>query len=619
MPLCKSWHQDASCGIVRRMDALMLLAVVEDMRRALADASVRAVHPAGPHGLWIELLTPAGEDALLLSAGEDLPRLSRGVPRPARKGPLPALAAVARRVLPGSSLRGIIHRGLDRMITLEFAYPVPAGGAGCRVIAELFGRQPNLILVDLLTGEILEIARHGGAPGGRPIGPGQAYNPPPEPTRPDPRTLGSVEKVGAILAPLLAAGLPPGEALRRSLAGVAGPWIDEVLTQAGDGTAPELARALTDLLARIEAGPWEPRLLLDSAGRPMGVSPVRLHRWPDDRQQPCSSLGEATERLASLLGRQREILGRQTALRQALRRLEVRLRSRRAKLADESLEFARADTWRRMGEILVANQGAVPRGPAEVTLPDHAGGPEATITIPLDPALPPAAIAERFFQVARRGRRGAVRVTARLAQTEMELGRVQAWTKRVAEAAGPEELDAVLQEMEQTPRLLAPRDRALLGETAIGPRQEATHRTKGPGPERGRKGGPEPRRFVSSDGFPILVGRDNEGNDYLTLHLARSEDLWLHVQGYAGSHVVVRVQNRTGGIPRRTLIQAAQLAAYYSQARAHGKVAVNYTLRKYVRKPRKTKPGLVSITQEKTIIVSPDKSLVSKLATPTDE
>jgi predicted ribosome quality control (RQC) complex YloA/Tae2 family protein len=77
---------------------------------------------------------------------------------------------------------------------------------------------------------------------------------------------------------------------------------------------------------------------------------------------------------------------------------------------------------------------------------------------------------------------------------------------------------------------------------------------------------------------------------------------------------VIGVPNRANGVPRRTLIQAAQLAAYYSQARSEGKVAVDYTLRKYVRKPRKAKPGLVTISQEKTIIVSPDKSLVQKLA-----
>jgi predicted ribosome quality control (RQC) complex YloA/Tae2 family protein len=278
-----------------------------------------------------------------------------------------------------------------------------------------------------------------------------------------------------------------------------------------------------------------------------------------------------------------------------------------------------------MGEILVAHQGDIPRGATEVTLPDHtagvADGPEATITIPVDPALSPAANAERLFKAARRGRRGSIRVAARLADTEAELGRVHAWSKRMAEASGLEALETIRQEMEQALRLLAPKDRSALagaGAAEKPPAREPGRRAALRPSGRRRKEGPEPRRFVSSDGLPILVGRDNEGNDYLTVHLARSHDLWLHVQGHAGSHVVVRA-NRTGNVPRRTLIQAAQLAAYYSQARAHGKVAVDYTLRKYVHKPKKAKPGLVTISQEKTIIVSPDKSLIQKLAAPVDD
>jgi predicted ribosome quality control (RQC) complex YloA/Tae2 family protein len=100
----------------------------------------------------------------------------------------------------------------------------------------------------------------------------------------------------------------------------------------------------------------------------------------------------------------------------------------------------------------------------------------------------------------------------------------------------------------------------------------------------------------------------------LTLHIARSEDLWLHVEGFPGSHVVIRMQGRTGGVPRQTLVEAAKLAAYYSQARSHGKVTVSYTLKKYVRKPRKSPPGLVTVTHEKTVIVKPDKALVARLA-----
>ena len=596
------------------MDALTLLAVVQDARRALLGGSVKSVHPAGPRALWIEFLTPTGRDSILVSAGDASPRLARGVLRPAPGGPLSPLTAVARRVLPGTSLAGVFHTGLDRLVTLDFAFPLPAGEAGCRLVAELFGGRPNLILVDRLTGLILEAAQHSTAGDARLIAPEQPYLPPPGPARPDPRILGTVEAIGAALAPRLAAGLAPSVALRQSLSGLTELWVKEVHSRAGQGTAEALAQTLTDLLHEIQTGPWQPHLILDGAGLPLAASPIRIRHLSPDSQEPFPSLGGMLEALARHFTQRHALSLKQTALRQLLRRLEVRLRSRRAKLAAESLEFARADLSRRMGEILVAHQGEVPRGATQVTLPDHAGAPGASLVIPLDPALPPAANAERYFKAARRGRRGSLRVTARLQETEEELARVHGWAQRVADASRLETLEALQKELETTPRVLAPRDRAALAGSPAESAEDGRHRTGRGDAARRRVAGPEPRRFLSSDGLPILVGRDTAGNDYLTTHLAKSQDIWLHVQGRSGSHVVIRVSQRANGVPRRTLIQAAQLAAYYSQARNDGKVPVDYTLRKYVRKPRKAKPGLVTISQEKTIIVSPDKSLVQKLA-----
>ncbi len=601
------------------MDALTLVAVVQDTRRALAGGSVKSVHPAGPHALWLEFLTPLGHDSLLISASDEFPRLVRGGVRLAAAGSPSPLAAVARRVLPGARLRGVIHNGLDRIVTLEFVYPLPGGEAGCNLVAELFGARPNLILVDRLTGLILEVVRHSLAGDKRSIAPELPYPPPPGPVRADPRILGTVEAISGILAPRLAAGLTPAVALRQSLSGLTELWAKEVVSRSGNGIAEKLAQALVDLMHEIETGPWKPHLILDGAGQPLAASPIRMRHLPPDTQQPCPSLGEMVERLATHLAHRHTVGLKQTALRQLLRRLEVRLRSRRAKLATESLEFARADLCRRMGEILVAHQPEVPRGATEVILPDHASGPDSTILIPLNPALSPAGNAERYFKAARRGRRGVLRVAARLQETEEELARVHAWAERGAEASRLETLEALHKEMEATPRLLAPRDRAALAGILLVSAEDRRGRTDRDDSARRRAAGPEPRRFVSSDGVPILVGRDTEGNDYLTTHLAKSQDIWLHVQGRSGSHVVIQVPNRANVVPRRTLIQAAQLAAYYSQARNDGKVAVDYTLRKYVRKPRKAKPGLVTISQEKTIIVSPEKSLVQKLAAPAND
>jgi predicted ribosome quality control (RQC) complex YloA/Tae2 family protein len=117
------------------------------------------------------------------------------------------------------------------------------------------------------------------------------------------------------------------------------------------------------------------------------------------------------------------------------------------------------------------------------------------------------------------------------------------------------------------------------------------------------------RRYKSSDGFEILVGKAAKDNDYLTFRIAKSLDFWLHAGDYAGSHVVVRNPNRLETVPPKTLIEAAELAAFFSQARNHPKAIVHYTQKKFINKPKGAVPGLVSLSSFKTILVEPKVSL----------
>lgn len=112
------------------------------------------------------------------------------------------------------------------------------------------------------------------------------------------------------------------------------------------------------------------------------------------------------------------------------------------------------------------------------------------------------------------------------------------------------------------------------------------------------------RRFVSSDGFEILVGKKAVDNDFLTFRIARSLDTWMHAADYPGSHVVIRNAGKKE-IPQQTLLEAAELASFYSDARSKPKAAVHYTLKKFVNKPRRSAPGLVSLSSFKTLLVEP--------------
>ena len=111
--------------------------------------------------------------------------------------------------------------------------------------------------------------------------------------------------------------------------------------------------------------------------------------------------------------------------------------------------------------------------------------------------------------------------------------------------------------------------------------------------------------FRSSEGMQILVGKSSKDNDTLTLKVARSEDFWLHVAGYGGSHVVLRNPEKLPAAPKQSLLEAAQLAAYFSQARNAPKVEVHYTQKKFVSKPKGAKPGLVRLKEYKSISARP--------------
>ena len=112
------------------------------------------------------------------------------------------------------------------------------------------------------------------------------------------------------------------------------------------------------------------------------------------------------------------------------------------------------------------------------------------------------------------------------------------------------------------------------------------------------------RTFISYDGFEILVGKKAADNDFLTFRVARSLETWLHAADYPGSHVIIRNPQKTT-VPDRTLVEAAEIAAFYSDAREQAKAAVNYTLRKFVNKPKKGAPGLVSLSSHRTLMVKP--------------
>jgi predicted ribosome quality control (RQC) complex YloA/Tae2 family protein len=238
-----------------------------------------------------------------------------------------------------------------------------------------------------------------------------------------------------------------------------------------------------------------------------------------------------------------------------------------------------------MGDLLLANISTAKRHGNSVSLIDYYSDGTPELTLELDENTSLQEEAARLFSRYTKAKHAAEQINTRLAQLAPEIERLQG---RLAE------VEKIIEEGDAA-GLASFEKPAKLGATTTRKKQEAE---KIPGV----------RRYRSSDGYEVLVGRAAQTNDRLTFKVAKPHDLWLHAADYPGSHVVIRNQTRNE-IPHRTIIEAAQLAAKFSQAGDDSKVTIHYTSRKFLSKPKGAAPGLVRMSTFKTIVVSPAENI----------
>jgi predicted ribosome quality control (RQC) complex YloA/Tae2 family protein len=322
---------------------------------------------------------------------------------------------------------------------------------------------------------------------------------------------------------------------------------------------------------------------------PAQAGPISAHA-PSIARAAQASLSEAADQ--HYLNQEAEKLfdARAASTRQRLRK-EIDQRTRlQSKLAADLKGHGDAFEHKRVGDLLLANIGTAERHGETVTLTDYYAPDTPRIELQIDEhkSLQEEAV-QRFARYTRARR--ATQEIARRMETLLN------------------ELETLRAQQSELERIITERDEAALA-AFVEENQSGAARPKKGGPSRGAKpadGVQGARRYRSSDGYEILVGRAARDNDHLTFRIARPHDLWLHAADYPGSHVVVRNPNRAE-IPQRTIIEAAQLAANYSQAKRDAKVDVHYTPRKFLSKPKGAAPGLVRMSSFRSITVEPGES-----------
>ncbi|HQZ96374.1 MAG TPA: NFACT RNA binding domain-containing protein [Pyrinomonadaceae bacterium] len=268
--------------------------------------------------------------------------------------------------------------------------------------------------------------------------------------------------------------------------------------------------------------------------------------------------------------------------REARKKLKSEFAKRRRLLSNLNGDLAQhgnAEQWKKFGDLILANISNLRRESDTIYVTDYFDPKMSEIGIAADRDQPPTEAAETYFRKYTKARNAVIAIAERKKAVNAEI----------------EQLERRQEAIEQA---ISSQDEGKLSEfvSAKHVEPQASKEKKKADSFTGA------RKFVSGDGFEIMVGKKAKDNDHLTFRIARSHDTWLHAADYPGSHVIIRNPNRTE-IPVTTLVEAARLAAFYSDAREKPKAAVNYTQKKFVNKPKRAAPGLASLSSFKTILV----------------
>ena len=363
----------------------------------------------------------------------------------------------------------------------------------------------------------------------------------------------------------------------------------------GELTQTTLYHALTLLLTVVRVGDWMPRVWTDDTGKTLGAYPIALLSVPMSRQHSRESISVALDHAASSILRRETFDRAKEALLTALHRTR-RLRQREADELEQGMRNAgRAEEYRQSGDLLLTHQSDIRRGQSLVEVLDYyapplPGGEPTMRFIALDPTLGVHENAERFYKRSRKAETSALTLKERRAQALEEVALITQAERETAQAATPEEVAAIRASMAQSLQHGQQGNHAGVGEVVRSALPEFE--------------GHKIKRYHSVDGWEILVGENAVSNDYLTTKIAVSSDIWLHVRAATSAHGIIRAQNRPASVSPAALQQAAEMVAARSEVKHSSLIPVDYTLKKYVRKPRKSAPGAVTYQNEKTLFVA---------------
>ncbi|MFC7442361.1 Rqc2 family fibronectin-binding protein [Laceyella putida] len=562
-------------------DGLVTHAIVHELQR-LVGGRITKIYQPGDAELVLHIRSQGQNHKLLLSAHPAYARVQfTDAPQDNPKEP-PMFCMLMRKHSEGGIVEAIAQVDMERIIHFDFRSRDELGDEVTRrLVIEIMGRHSNIILVDPETQTIIDgikrvshaVSQH------RQIYPGAAYVAPPAQDKKNPL---EIDKQSFIAGFDYNSGRLDKQMVQR-FTGLGPLTAKEIVHSAGVATRDRLWEAFHQVMEKAKRHDYVPTITKTADKSLFSLWPL-THVTGESKSY--ATMSECLEHF--FYGKaERDRVRQQTV--DLIRKLKNEIDKNEKKIAilTAELESAeQAETLRIYGELITAYMHQIKRGDTETKVMNYYDENAPEITIALDPLLTPSENAQRYFKKYNKLKAAKKWNVEQIAKAKDEKAYLESVLVQL-ENSTLRDVEQIREELEEQGWLKAQ------------PKKQ----------QRKKKEAPAPLSVQATDGTPILVGRNNKQNDYLTHQLAHATDTWLHTKDIPGSHVVIRSKT----VSEQTLREAAILAAYYSKARESSQVPVDFTLVKHVKKPSGARPGFVIYEQQQTLYVTPDEEVVKRL------
>lgn len=509
----------------------------------------------------------------------------------------PDFCMLLRKYLKNSYIQEIIQPDFERIIRIN----IEKRGKKYSLIAELMGKYSNIILVDdneVVLDAMKRITEKQNSQ--RQLYPGIKYQKPPGQNKLNPLSLKTREEFLQIVDEDF--NQAAFRAVMYNFRGI-GPYsAREIVFRAGIDPAEnynnlekqekgEIANSLIEIFNDFKEGKYRAVLAVKDEEIDYLSAFILNHRNPDQIKE-FDNIDQMMDYYYQEFLKDKELKKSIREVNKIVNNYLDKNLKKQKKLKKQLKESKDAEKYKKMGELITANIYQINKGDKKAVLKDYYNEEQNEIEIKLDPSLTPAENAQKYFKKYNKLKKSVKHLKREIAKLRHEEKYLKQVSLNIEQAEVLDDLEEIKEELKEEGYIKKQKQK-----------QRKKSNKKLP-----------PRKFISSDGYQILVGRNNKQNDRLTKKIANDGDIWLHTKVIAGSHVIIK-RDTDKEVPDSTLDEAAAIAAYFSKARESKNVPIDFTPVENVNKPKGAKPGLVYYEKYQTIYIDPaDKKLLKKLA-----